>query len=300
MSELYVRWIQFGAFNPLSRIHHEGNNAVEPWLFGAEAELLSKEAIELKYRLFPYIYSYSRGAFETGLPIMRAMFLEFPEDKQCENLNSQFMFGTELLVAPVFEEGASVKKVYLPKGEWFDFNHPQVSYIGGNWIDYPVELKTIPMFVKNGSIIPTMPVMNYIGEKPDYPLVLEVYPAPVNKKAQFEIYEDDGETNNYKQNVFSKCTVQCLSKKDQLELAFSDKAENNFQPTSRNLIFNLYLKEAPTKVLLSEMELKKFKMKTGWSLEKMDSAMWYWNKERGILTIYVPSILKNEKLVIEK
>jgi alpha-glucosidase len=302
MSELYVRWIQFGAFNPLSRIHHEGNNAVEPWLFGAEAELLSKEAIELKYRLFPYIYSYSREAFETGLPIMRAMSLEFPEDKQCENLNSQFMFGAELLVAPVFEEGASLKKVYLPKGEWFDFNHPQVSYIGGNWIEYPVELKTIPMFVKSGSIIPTMPVMNYIGEKSDYPLILDVFPAKVNKKAKVEIYEDDGETNNYKRNVYVKRLVQCESKIDQMEIGYNEKVENNFEFKNRDLIYKLHLKDAPSGVLLSDKKMKPFKVKTepiGNSI-KIELASWNWDKESGILTIYVPATLKNEKLVIEK
>lgn len=74
MAELYTRWIQFGAFNPLSRIHHEGDNPVEPWLFGPEAEKNAKEAIELKYRLLPYIYTYAREAHDTGLPIMRPLF----------------------------------------------------------------------------------------------------------------------------------------------------------------------------------------------------------------------------------
>ena len=74
MAELYTRWVQFGAFNPLSRIHHEGDNPVEPWLFGPEAEKNAKAAIELKYRLLPYIYTYAREAYDTGLPIMRLCF----------------------------------------------------------------------------------------------------------------------------------------------------------------------------------------------------------------------------------
>jgi len=301
MSELYVRWLQFGAFNPLSRIHHEGNNAVEPWLFGDEAEQLSKASIELKYRLFPYIYSYSREAFETGLPIMRAMFLEFPDDKQCENLTTQFMFGAELLIAPVLEEGASVKKVYLPKGEWFDFNNSSISFTGGTWIDYPVELKTVPMFVKSGSILPTMPVMNYISEKPEYPLILEIFPAAVNKKTEFEVYEDDGETNNYKQNVFVKRTIQCASKKEQLEIGYTEKAENNFQPKSRNLIYSLHLKEIPTAVLFAGKKLKPIKIKsdTDWLLVEMANAGWSWNKQNGTLTICVPLDLRNDKIIVQ-
>ncbi len=155
MSELYVRWMQFGVFNPISRAHHEGNNAVEPWLFGARAEQLCKNAIEQKYRLFPYIYSCVREAHDNGLPIMRALMLEYPDDKETADLNSEFLFGPSLLIAPVMEQGAAVKKVYLPDGEWIDFNNPQTVFQGKQWIEFPVELKTIPMFVKSGSIVST-------------------------------------------------------------------------------------------------------------------------------------------------
>ena len=91
MAELYTRWIQFGAFNPLSRIHHEGDNPVEPWLFGPEAEKNAKEAIELKYRLLPYIYTYAREAHDTGLPIMRPLFLEYPADMETFSTDGQFL-----------------------------------------------------------------------------------------------------------------------------------------------------------------------------------------------------------------
>jgi len=88
MRELYIRWLQFGALNPLSRIHHEGNNAVEPWLFGEEAEAICKSAIELKYRLFPYIYTYVREAYDKGWPLIRPLVLEYPDDIEAFNLNS--------------------------------------------------------------------------------------------------------------------------------------------------------------------------------------------------------------------
>src|SRR5690606_23804884 len=121
MSELYVRWLQFGVFNPISRAHHEGNNAVEPWLSGEEAERISREAIELKYRLFPYLYTYGREAYDTGIPLMRAMILEYPDDPESIRAESQFMVGKELLVAPVVERGATTRRVYLPAGEWISF-----------------------------------------------------------------------------------------------------------------------------------------------------------------------------------
>jgi alpha-glucosidase len=128
MSELYIRWLQFGAFNPLSRIHHEGNNAVEPWLFGEDAERISKSAIENKYRLFPYIYSYAREAYDKGWPLVRALMFEYPEDEETFNLNNQFLFGKELLIAPVVREGAATKKIYLPEGEWIDFNNKSTTF----------------------------------------------------------------------------------------------------------------------------------------------------------------------------
>ncbi|HKJ42126.1 MAG TPA: glycoside hydrolase family 31 protein, partial [Sunxiuqinia sp.] len=173
-SELYVRWLQFGAFNPLSRIHHEGNNAVEPWLFGKEAEAICKKTIELKYQLFPYIYTLARQAHDTGMPLMRPLVLEYPDDPEVFNLNSEFLFGDELLVAPVMEEGAANKKVYFPEGEWLDFNHPQTVYQGGQWIDYPVDFETVPIFVKKGAIVPMMPVEQFIGQHSNYPLILQV------------------------------------------------------------------------------------------------------------------------------
>src|SRR5690606_13765004 len=145
-TELYVRWAQFGVFNPISRAHHEGNNAVEPWLFGAEAEQIVKSAIELKYQLFPYLYSYAREAFDTGVPIMRAAFLEYPNDEKAVDADEQFFFGKELLVAPVVEKGASTKRVYLPEGEWILFENGATRYKGGGWIELPVRLETIPLF----------------------------------------------------------------------------------------------------------------------------------------------------------
>ncbi|MCF8367130.1 MAG: DUF4968 domain-containing protein, partial [Bacteroidales bacterium] len=158
MAELYVRWMQFGVFNPISRAHHEGNNAVEPWLFGEEAEAICKKSIELKYRLFPYIYSYARESFDEGLPLMRALILENPNDPEVFDMNYEFLFGKELLVAPVVEEGAAYKKIYFPEGNWIDFNHPETLFEGKQWVDYPADLETTPLFVKQGSIIPMMPV----------------------------------------------------------------------------------------------------------------------------------------------
>ena len=301
MSELYVRWLQFGAFNPLSRIHHEGNNAVEPWLFGEEAERIAKKTIELKYRLFPYIYTYAREAHDTGMPLMRALVLEYPDDSEAANLDSEFMFGEELLVAPVLEEGAAFKKVYLPEGDWLDFNNPQNTFTGNQWIDYPVELETIPMFVKEGAIIPQMPVMQFIGQRVDYPLLISVFPAGINKKASFNVYEDDGETNNYKSDVFVKRKIQCLTKRTGLEIICKEAVSNGFAAQNRNLVYQVHMAKKPASVLLSGKQLKTFKLKKDENIlpDTIEKAEWSWDEIAGNCFIRIPANFADQKIVIE-
>lgn len=284
MAELYARWMQFGVFNPLSRAHHEGNNAVEPWLFGDEVEAISKAAIELKYTLFPYIYTYARVAHDTGLPLMRPMFLEYPDDPETENLGTQFMFGEELLVAPVMEEAAANKRVYLPEGEWYDYHDPRISYEGGQWIDYPVTLESIPLFVRQGAVVPTMPVMQYIHEDPGYPLTYEVFPARVNRTASFEIYEDDGETNDYKRDVYLKRIFQCKTTRAGFEITLDTKSQNGYKTSERKSIIHLYTNKEPGGVTTAGGD----KLKKGERHIGKNRMAWYYDKDQNICVIRVP------------
>ncbi len=298
-SELYVRWLQFGAFNPLSRIHHEGNNAVEPWLFGQEAELICKAAIQRKYQLFPYIYTYAREAHDTGIPLARALILEYPDDAEASDLNSQFMFGQEVLVAPVVEEGAAFKKVYLPKGDWINFNNKQHTYEGMRWIDYPVELETVPIFVKKGSIIPQMPVMQYIHETPDYPLLVDLFPADINKKAVFNIYEDDGVTNNYKNDVYGLRKLVCKTTRLNYELTYKQDDSGGYALIDRDVYYSFYLDTKPIKVLMDGVKIKSGKLPHN-RFDSIKKELWNWNKEENILVIAIPSGNNNYTITIEK
>ena len=142
---------------------------MEPWLFGEEAEKNAKAAIEIEVSSFAlYLYVCPRST-RNGLPLMRPMFLEYPADMETFSTDAQFMFGSELLVAPVVKKGARNKNVYLPEGTWIDYNNKHTAYSGEQWMTVDAPLNTIPMFVKQGSIIPQMPVMNYTDEKPVYP-----------------------------------------------------------------------------------------------------------------------------------
>jgi alpha-glucosidase len=288
MSELYVRWLQFGVFNPISRAHHEGNNAVEPWLFGSEAEAICKKAIEQKYRLFPYIYTYARQAYDTGLPLMRALMLEYQDDPETFNLNTEFLFGKELLVAPVMEQGATSKKIYLPQGEWIDFNHQQTMFQGKQWIDYPASLETIPVFVKRGSIIPQMPVMQFIGEMKNAPVWFEIFPAVEGQSASFTLYEDDGETNNYKNDSCSRTDVKCKSTKETWNLSILNHSEIfRNQEAVRNIVIRIHLDKTPQSVSINSTKLKSVspdKLEKSWN-EISDKAVWSWDKTTSICLI---------------
>lgn len=303
MAELYTRWLQFGVFNPLSRAHHEGDNAAEPWLFGTEAEKNCRAAIELKYQLFPYIYTYAREAHDKGLPLMRALLLEYPNDPQTFSVDDQFFFGKELLVAPVVKKGAQSRKVYLPEGEWIDFNDGKTMYEGEQTISYKTPLSRIPIFVKKGSIIPMMPVMQYVHERRDYPLTLQIYPAAEGQQTSFTLYEDDGETNNYLENVSSsvKFSFQTLENK----YVFNAEARKNngyTAPGKRDYVLKIYLSSKPGKIsiagkLVSPQSFTVFNSTAGKVLQKTG---WAWDEKSGICYVRLPADGKEKQVEISR
>ncbi len=298
-AELYVRWLQFGVFNPLSRAHHEGNNAVEPWLFGEEAEKISKKAIELKYQLHPYIYTYAREAYDTGLPIMRAMFLEFPNDEETYDLDHQFMFGEDILVAPVVEQGVSFQEIYLPKGEWIDYNNPLKTYKGKQFIDYDTPLAEIPIFIKKGAIIPKMPVMQYIGEMQNAQLIMEVFPS--NKNTEFSLYEDDGVTNNYKNDEFSKTKIITEVSADKLKIVISEPENSGFETEKRNIWLEVHLDEEPESIGLQE-NLKKYsrdELKENWNKE-FNLSGYFYDENKQLLYVRFPDTKEKQEITISK
>jgi alpha-glucosidase len=248
MGELYTRWMQFGIFCPLSRAHHEGDNAVEPWTFGETVEKNSRTAIELKYQLFPYLYTYSRKAHDTGLPITRGLFMEYPGDAQAAKIDNQFIFGEELLVAPVLKKGERIKSVYLPEGEWIDFNDKKTVYTGGQTISYRAPLNVIPIFVKKGAVIPMMPVMQYIHEKKDYPVLFQIFPNYEGESASFELYEDDGENLDYMKDIYSKTKLVCSTTESGYETVITSFDKGFSQSAKRNFVLTYHLENKPKNV----------------------------------------------------
>ena len=201
--ENYARWVEFAALVPIMRVHGSLDEHRQPWVFGEQAEADAKAAIELRYRLIPYMYSYEHQAHETGVGIVRPIFWDFPEgDGRMADITDEWMFGEELLAAPVLGEGQARRNIYLPPGQWFDYFRGQ-RYEGNQSIAYPVNAQTwsdIPLFIRAGSILPNQDVQQYVGERQVTRVFVDVFPTAT--ETSFNYYDDDGITYAYESGAF--------------------------------------------------------------------------------------------------
>ena len=197
--ELLCRWVQVGCFSPLFRNHSsKGSTYQEPWRFDKQTIDINRKFVELRYRLLPYLYDLFHECEKTGLPIIRPLVLHYEKDEEVKNLNTEFLFGEHILVAPVLEQGATKKMVYLPEGTWYDFETGK-EYAGGQYYLVDAPLDVCPMFVKAGSVIPTYDVVQYVGEKPYDTLKLLTYPG----KGSYVHYQDNGEDFKYQDGEYA-------------------------------------------------------------------------------------------------
>ena len=205
-AELMVRWIQNGIFQPRFSIHstNTDNTVTEPWMYGDCTDYI-REAIGLRYQLSPYLYSLMERAHKTGLPIMEPMCSAFQEDVKCYEEGVDFMLGDSLLVANVVEKGAVSRKVYLPEGETFYDFYTRSAYEGGRIVELPVDLGSIPLFVRSGAIIPMAEdrLDNLKTQQAEHLRIL----CAADRDGRFELYEDDGISMDYEKGGFLKTSI---------------------------------------------------------------------------------------------
>ncbi|TPG42518.1 glycoside hydrolase family 31 protein [Sphingomonas koreensis] len=191
--ELFTRWFEYNTFTPTLRIHGQ-RPATAIWQYGKAAEPILAQFLKLRYALIPYIYSLAHHTAETGAPFMRALFMDFPDDPNVANRGDEYMFGPAFLVAPVTEQGATSRLVYLPAGaDWYDY-WTDTRYTGGQTITAAAPIDRIPLFVRAGSIVPIgAPVPSTAtAQQLDS---IRVYPG---RDVDFTLYDDDGITNAYR------------------------------------------------------------------------------------------------------
>ena len=258
-AELYVRWFQFGAFCPLFRCHGRAWKLRLPWgwntgdpgpaeirnydgaaipdasqLHDARVETICRKYLELRYRMLPYLYSVVRECAVNGMPIMRALWLHFPNDPKSVECGDAYMWGKSVLVAPVVEKGATTRHVYLPPSDWHDFWTGE-RLEGGREITRTVDLETIPLYVRAGSILPFGPVKQFIDERVDEPLTISIYPGA---DASFLLYEDDGISFNYRKGEWMGTEMEWEDNRRTLHLRLA-AASRMLTPGSRSITVQL-------------------------------------------------------------
>jgi alpha-glucosidase/alpha-D-xyloside xylohydrolase len=233
--ELFARWFQFAAFTPLFRSHGRDWRLHLPWgwtkgeigypetpsyhpdpkeLDNPAIEPICKKYLELRSRFMPYLYSAVKETCESGVPVIRALWLHYPGDDSAAARGDEYLYGGDVLVAPVVEKGAASRSLYLPRGVWYDF-WTQERMEGGREITRKVDLETIPLFVRAGAILPLGPVKQYTAEPVDAPLTLWVHPG-VN--GAFSLYEDDGETFSFRRGEFTRIQLTWNDPQRRLQL----------------------------------------------------------------------------------
>lgn len=223
--ELFTRWFQFGVFSPIFRIHGKGERALFSDNWDAQTKSILLKYDDLRYRLLPYIYSLSSEVTRNNYTIMRSLAFDFRNDPEVYNIPDEYMFGAAFLVNPVTQQLYSgvdsnklgtTRKVYLPKNtNWIDFWTGQ-KLRGGQTIDAPAPIETIPLYVREGSIIPMGPVMEYASQKPADNIELRIYPGA---DGHFTLYEDANNTYNYEKGEFATFNFDWNNKTKELSIS---------------------------------------------------------------------------------
>jgi alpha-glucosidase/alpha-D-xyloside xylohydrolase len=253
--ELYARWFQFSAFCPSFRSHGRIWRVRTPWGWGGsdmgdlegqrqpprQSELnnpaiepVCRKYAELRYRLMPYTYMLAAEARETGMPLMRAMWLHYPRDEKAKGMGTQYLWGRDLLVAPVFTAGATTRDVYLPDGVWYDWWGGE-KHTGGKTITRKVDLQTMPIYVRAGAIIPFDPVRQYAMQPVREPTTIRVYSGA---SGQFRWYEDDGVSQEYLGGKFAWTRLKWDDGAKRLTIE-RDTAAGTLEPSPRKLVVEL-------------------------------------------------------------
>jgi alpha-glucosidase (family GH31 glycosyl hydrolase) len=257
-AELFVRWFQFSAFCSIFRGHGFVWRQHLPWSHGEEVERICRRYLELRSRLMPYTYTLAWQARTLGLPMMRPLVLNYPDDPNVWDLGTQYLWGDDILVAPVTRKGATQWTVYLPEGVWHDFWTHQ-AYQGPGGITVPAPLGTLPPFVRAGAMIPLGPVKQYDAEPVADELELLVYPQG---QSSFSLYDDDGHSNGYLHDDYAVTELSCVADAAGCVCRISPTTGSR---SGRSYVFKILTKRSPSRVVIEDAH----------GATQADPAWWY-------------------------
>jgi len=297
----YTRDLQWKCFTPVfMAMSGWAPKDKQPYVYGEPYTSINRKYLKLKMRLTPYMYTLCNEAYETGVPAVRAVILEYPDDTVARGTTTQyeFLLGKNFLVAPVYSDTAIRENIYLPEGKWFDYWDGTI-FKGKSFLNsYAAPLEKLPLFVKAGSIIPMYQQMNYDNEYPADTLTLDVYPGPV---ATFEMFEDEGSNRDYRAGKFAKTVLTAVSDPtgstiNEVTIA---AAKGSFEGRilNRNYIIQIHSSVMPKQVIVQKTKMKMMDSEENY---KKTGEGWYYEpvERNGLIMIKTAKLSTDTDVVI--
>ena len=284
--DLYARWLQFGAFSPILRLHSafenpKNGNLRLPWTYGPRGIDLARRFFQLRCRLIPYIYTYSRIASDEALPLVRPLYLEYPALKEAYNHPDEYLFGREILVAPIVDSTGE-RDVYLPPGQWNEYPGG-MPFKGGQSIHVRHPLESMPLFVRAGSLIPMQPDMPFSAARPLDTLIVEVFPGP---SGRFRLYEDDGLSLDYLSGKHAWTPLTCTEQGSALLVGLGPtEGAYDGQGKGRAYELRIHRSAQPRSVTLNGHALP--------------AGRWSWDGPSSLLTVHIDAQSIRTRLSVE-
>jgi alpha-glucosidase len=238
--ELYARWMQLGSLYPLARSNSaKGTSHNAPWAWGKQVEAICRRALELRYRLLPYLYTLFEQAARTGAPVLRPLFYHYPADPATHQLHDQALLGRDLLLAPVLRPGKVCREVYLPHGVWYDL-HSGARLNGPQHVLADARLdRPMPLYARGGAIIPCGPALQWSDHYPLGRLTLDIYPDD-RGSAEGSLYEDDGRSFDYEAGQICRTSYRCEVDRQRGISSIQALREGNYVPARRVIAIRLH------------------------------------------------------------
>lgn len=290
--ELYLRWIQFGVFSPMARSHASNAPSLERRIWKYPNFEQMRDALKLRYSLVPYIYTYSREAYDTGLSLCRPLYYDSPQRNEAYKQETSYMFGDEILVSPIVEPsdftiGTSNKNIWLPEGRWIEAETGSVLQ-GDKVHERAFAQNEIPFFYKEGAIIPMYPEIKHLKERPDT-LIVQFIPG---KSGAFTYYEDEGDNDKYQEGRYTTTKIEQETTAQQGEYTIHSR-QGSFEnmPTERSYQLRLLSKLPAKEVMVNE---------TAYPYSKMPKDNhWTYDSKQLAIVIHIPSKSLSTKIKVQ-
>jgi alpha-glucosidase len=223
--ELFARWIQLGSFHPFFRVHSSGDHGdQEPWAFDEDVTAIVRKFIEIRYQLLPYLYTAFWHHVNEGTPILKSLVLFDQDDVHTHYRTDEFIYGNQILVCPIIEPNAKGRRMYIPKGKWYNFWTDEIVKGGKEmWVD--ADIDSMPIFVKEGAIIPKYPIQQYVDETKIDAVTLEIYYK--EGKEDSTLYDDAHDGYDYTKGRYSFRTFKLTGRPNELIIQQHKEGKHN-------------------------------------------------------------------------